>query len=170
MKLLKFLLLQFWENKNSINICLSYKVLYHKEVLPCLESITTNAVFFGLTAYKLWTVVTIHLFNVLCDTAVPHQIFIRSQILIARWMHNNLSLPAVAHDFMKLAAAMTWVEGQNLQVLLCPTKICMSTVILWIKGWANFELTTPVRENHVSLRRIQMYVTPMWKPFHRFLI
>ncbi len=38
-------------------------------------------------------------FNELRSTVVSHQIFIRSQSLIARWTRNDFSLPAVSRDF-----------------------------------------------------------------------
>ncbi len=51
----------------------------------------------------------------------------------------------------------------SIYVLYCttyysvPQNFVVFPFFLWIKGWANFELTTPVHKKCVSLRCIQMY-------------
>ena len=39
-------------------------------------------------------------------------------------------------------------------VLLCPDKNTIVTVFLWIKGYANFEPTTPVRKKRAVMIRV----------------
>ena len=87
---------------------------HHGSPLPALPQQATvhdNPQVF--TAYQLWPLMSNHLFNVLCGTAVSCQIFIRSQSLIVHWAHNDLSFPSVACDFYEACCINDVSRGSN---------------------------------------------------------